>query len=61
MTRFSTRKIYLRGKLFGFKMNTSKSLEENLDDFNVITIGLANIDEDILEENQLVILLNSLP
>lgn len=40
MARSLTSKIYLKGKLFGFKMNTSKSLEENLDGFNVIVIGL---------------------
>ena len=42
-------------------MDSAKSLEENLDDFNVITIGLANIDEKISDENQAIILLNSLP
>ena len=42
-------------------MDSAKSLEENLDDFNVITIGLANIDKDISNENQEIILLNSLP
>lgn len=42
-------------------MDPSRSLEENLDDFKVITIGLANIDENIFEENQAIILLNSLP
>ena len=50
MTRSLTSKIYLKGKLFGFKINTSKSLEENLDDFNVIVIGLENIDESISEK-----------
>ena len=60
MTKSLTSKIYLKGKLFGFKMNTSKSLEENLDDFNVIVIGLENIAESIYEENQAVILLNAL-
>ena len=61
MTKNLSNKIYLKEQLFGFKMDPSKSLEENLDDFKVITIGLANIDEKILEENQAIILLNSLP
>lgn len=56
ITKSLTSKIYLKGRLFGFKMNTSKSLEENLDDFNVIIICLKNIDESIYEENQVVIL-----
>lgn len=55
MTKSLASKIYLKRKLFGFKMNTSKSLKENLDDFNVIVICLENIDESISEENQAVI------
>ena len=53
-------KIYLKEQLFSFQMDPSKILEENLDDFKVITIGLANIDEKIFDENQAIILLNSL-
>ena len=32
-------------------MDPTKSLEENLDDFKKITVGLANIDEKISDEN----------
>ena len=32
-------------------MDSSKNLEENLDDFKKITLGLANIDEKISDEN----------
>ena len=42
-------------------MNPAKSLEENIDTFNGITISLANIDEEISEENQAILILNSLP
>ena len=42
-------------------MDSSKNLEENLDDFKKITVGLANIDEKVSKENQAIILLNSLP
>ena len=42
-------------------MDPLKSLEENLDDFKVITISLANIDEKISDENQASLLLKSLP
>ena len=61
MIKTLSNKIYLKEQLFGLKMDPSKSLEENLDDFKVITIGLANIDENISQENQAIILLNSLP
>ena len=58
MTKSLPNKIYLKEKLFGFKMDPSKRLEENLDDFNKITIDLANIDKKINDENQVIILLN---
>ena len=61
MTKTLSNKIYLKDQLFGFKMDSSKTLEENLDDFKVITIALANIEEKISDENQAIILLNSLP
>ena len=60
MTKSLPNKIYLKEKLFGFKMDPSKRLEENLDDFNKITIDLANIDKKINDENQVIILLNYL-
>jgi len=60
MTKSLSNKIYLKEQLFGFKMNPIKSLEENLDDFKVIIIALANIDEKISYENQVILLLNPL-
>ena len=61
MTKSLTNKIYLKTKLFWFKMQEDKSLEENLDEFNKVVIDLENIGEKIDDENQAVILLNSLP
>ena len=60
MTKILSNKIYLKEQLFRFKMDSSKTLEENLDNFKEITIGLANIDEEISEEIQAIILLNSM-
>lgn len=54
-------KIYLEEKFFRYKMQASKSLEESLDDFNRICMDLANIGEKLVDENQAIILLNSLP
>ena len=61
MFEFLSNKIYLKEQLFGFKMDPSKSLEENLDEFKKITVSLATIDERISNENQVIIILNSLP
>ncbi|TYK10340.1 Retrovirus-related Pol polyprotein from transposon TNT 1-94 [Cucumis melo var. makuwa] len=54
-------KIYIKEKFFGYKMDQSKSLEENLDEFQKIIVDLNNIGEKMSDENQAVILLNSLP
>ena len=61
MVNSLSNKIYLKEQLFGFKMDPSKNLEENLDKFKKITVSLANIDEKISDENQAIIILNSLP
>lgn len=61
MAKSLSNKIHLKDQLFTFKINPAKSLEENIDVFNEITISLANIDEEISEENQAILLLNSLP
>ncbi|PON96088.1 hypothetical protein TorRG33x02_080180, partial [Trema orientale] len=61
LTKTLSNKIYLKEQLFGFKMDSTKSLEDNLDDFKRITVSLANIDEKINDENQAIIILNSLP
>lgn len=53
-------KIYLKKKLFGYKMDNAKTLEANLDDFKKITIELIYIGEVVSDENQIVILLNAL-
>ena len=61
MVKSLSNKIYLKEQLFGFKMDPSKSLEENLDEFKKTIISLANIYEKISDENQAIIILNSLP
>lgn len=54
-------KIYLKEKFFGYRMDSSKSLDENLDEFNKICLELENTGEKMSDESQAVILLNSLP
>ncbi|TXG54059.1 hypothetical protein EZV62_019315 [Acer yangbiense] len=63
LTKSLTNKIYLKERLFGFKMDASKGLGKNLDDFKKMTIKLANDGEDekLSDENEAIILLNSLP
>lgn len=61
MPKSLSSKIYLKERFFGFKMDPSKNLEENLDDFNVVCTKLANSGKEIKSVDQAVILLNSLP
>ena len=58
-----TNKIYLKERLFGYRMNTSKPLDHNLDEFLKMTIELANSreNEELSYENKAIIILNSLP
>ena len=62
-TKSLTNKIYLKERLFSFKMDASKSLGQNLDEFKKMTVELANAgaDEKLSDENEAIILFNSLP
>ncbi|TXG46510.1 hypothetical protein EZV62_027990 [Acer yangbiense] len=63
MTKSLTNKIYLKERLFSFKMDASKGLDKNLDEYKKMTIELANAsdNEKLSDENEAIILLNSLP
>ncbi|TXG68247.1 hypothetical protein EZV62_003182 [Acer yangbiense] len=63
LTKSLTNKIYLKECLFSFKMDPSKGLGQNLDEFKRMTIELANAGENekLSDENEAIILLNSLP
>ncbi|XP_062075653.1 uncharacterized protein LOC133779752 [Humulus lupulus] len=53
--------IFLKGKMYGFKMNATFSLEQNFDEVNKIVLALSNMGEDIKKADQAVILMNNLP
>ncbi|TXG61834.1 hypothetical protein EZV62_013197 [Acer yangbiense] len=63
LTKSLTNKIYLKERLFSFKMDPSKALSQKLDEFKKMTIELANVGENekLSDENEAIILLNSLP
>ena len=54
-------KINLLERLYGFRMTSTLSLDENIDRFNEIIVGLSNINHKVDEESQAIILLRSLP
>lgn len=61
LTKSLTNKLYLKERFFGYKMDVNKDLEQNLDEYNKITLDLNNIGETVSDENKAIILLNSLP
>ena len=50
-------RILLKERFFAFRMDSSKGLQQNLDEFKKITISLASMDdENIVDESQAIIL-----
>ena len=53
--------IYLKGMLFNFKMNVSKSMNENIDEFTRLALLLRGTNQALGDASEAMILLNSLP
>ena len=51
MMKLLINQIYLKVKLFGFKMQEDKILDDNLDEFNNIIIEFENIGVKIYDES----------
>lgn len=60
MTKSPTKRAILKQKLYSYKMQPNRRLEDHLDEFNNIILNLENTDVK-LEDDLAVILLNSLP
>ena len=54
-------RIYMKEKFFAFKMDDSKSIENGIDEFNIVVLDLEELEVKIDEEDKAVVLLNSLP
>uniref|UniRef100_A0A803P430 Retrovirus-related Pol polyprotein from transposon TNT 1-94-like beta-barrel domain-containing protein n=1 Tax=Cannabis sativa TaxID=3483 RepID=A0A803P430_CANSA len=61
MTKSLANRLFLKQKLYSFKMQPGKGIEDHLDDFNKIILDLENIDISIEDQDQAIIVLNSLP
>lgn len=59
-TIYLTNNLYIKERFLGFKMNLTKELETNIDEFNRMLLDLSNMKETMFEENRAIILLNSL-
>lgn len=52
--------VFLKYILFNYKMDSSKSMDENIDECTQIILMLESIDHSLDEGNEIMILLNSL-
>ena len=61
MTKSLANRLYLKQRLYSFKMQEGRSIEDQIDKFNKIIDDLANVDVKIKDEDQTMKLLSSLP
>jgi len=61
MTTSLARRFYLREKLHSFRMGESKSVMENVDEFQWLIDELSNAKVEIFDEDQAIYLMISLP
>lgn len=54
-------RLYLKERFFGYKMDSSKNIEDNLEEFTKIAWDFSRIGAEVSDEDQAVILLSSLP
>lgn len=61
MTQSLPNRVHAQLKVYSFKMQESKSIDQNMDDFLKIIADLSNLSIEVPEEVQAILLLNSLP
>ena len=61
MSKTLTRKLYLKRKLYGLKMQEGSDLAEHINVFNQLIADLGKVDVKIDEKGRAIILLCSLP
>ena len=52
---------FLKGMLFNYKIDKSKSMDENIDEFTRLTLMLRGTNQALGDTSEAMILLNSLP
>ena len=61
MTKSLANRLFLKQRLYTFKMPMGRTIEEHLDEFMKVILDLENIDIKIDVEDQALLLLKSLP
>ena len=61
MTKSLANRLYLKQRLYSFKMTEEKTMSDQIDNLNKIIDDLENIDIKMDDEDQALILLNAMP
>ena len=61
MTKSLANRLFLKQKLYSFKMASGWSIEDHIDDVHRLVLDLENIEVEVEDEDQALILLSSLP
>ncbi|GJX61247.1 retrovirus-related pol polyprotein from transposon TNT 1-94 [Tanacetum coccineum] len=61
MTKSLANRLYLKKKLYTYYMSLGTKLGDHIDEFNKLILDFANIDIEIEDEDQVLMLLMSLP
>lgn len=61
MTKSLQNWLYLKQKLYSFKMSEYKQISEHVDDLNKVCDDLQNVDVVLQDEGKTIVLLNAIP
>uniref|UniRef100_A0A803QCF5 Retrovirus-related Pol polyprotein from transposon TNT 1-94 n=1 Tax=Cannabis sativa TaxID=3483 RepID=A0A803QCF5_CANSA len=61
MSKTLPNRINLKQRFYGFKIDESKSIDENIDEFTKLVLDFESIKVEVEEEDHAIFLLNSLP
>ena len=61
MTKALPNRIYLKQRFYGFKIDETKTIDENINEFTKLVDDLENLEFEVDEEDQTIFFLNSLP
>ncbi|GJV20237.1 hypothetical protein Tco_1369257 [Tanacetum coccineum] len=61
MTKSLANKLHLKDRLYTFRMKLGTSVQDHLEEFNIILIDFQNLDVDIDDEYKAILLVISLP
>lgn len=61
MTKSFTNRLFMKQKLYAYKITEDRSMEDQIDEFNKALDDLENLDVKLEDEDKAILLLNALP